>query len=64
MPLTKYVLAFILVSSVAGVSYVIFENITLRNNLQERNRKITEQNGELQSSLTLEKKLFKSLGTI
>ena len=63
MPLTKYVLAFILVSSVAGVSYVIFkEIITLRNNLQERNRKITEQNSELQELTNFRKEIVQIIG--
>ncbi len=58
MPTGKYVLAFLLVSSVGAISYLIFrEIIALRNSLEKRNQKITKQNNELQELTSFRKEI-------
>ena len=60
LPLGKYVLAFIMISSVGAVSFFIFNRvIRLQNELQEQHQVVSVQNEELMELTTFRKDIMK-----
>lgn len=56
----KYILAFIMISSVGGISYFIFNKvIQLQKELQEQNAIVTKQNEELKELTTFRNDIMK-----
>ncbi len=60
LPLGKYILAFIMISSVGAVSFFIFNRvIRLQNELQEQHQVVSVQNEELMELTTFRKDIMK-----
>lgn len=60
LSLGKYVLAFIMISSVGAISYFVFNKvIVLQNDLNERNEQVSRQNSELKELTNFRKDIMK-----
>ena len=56
----KYILAFIMISSVGAISYFVFNKvIALQNDLNKRNEQVSRQNGELRELTKFRRDIMK-----